>query len=119
MLISEDFQEGIASALGPVRIMIALNHIIWEFQSIHHALGQCDFLVGSEIGNVTSEKDEIKGVIPVHILQTGCKVFYRTSILSEVSISQKSESQRTVSRFPRIRKCPRHAQKHNSGHCKE
>ena len=72
--------------------MITLNHIIRESQSIHHALGQCYFFIGSEIGDITSEKHKVQRILIVYISETSLQVIDSPGIRSKVSISQKRKT---------------------------
>ena len=92
MLVTEDLQKGIATTFRPVRVMITLNHIVRKFQSIHHALGQCYFLIGSEIRDITSEKHKVQRILMVYISETSLQVIDSSGIRSKMSISHKSKT---------------------------
>ena len=96
VLIAKHFQESIAAAFRPVGIVIALHHIIRHTQRIHHAFGDSDLLIGTEIRDIASEKHEIQRVRLVYISQARAEVLYRTGMLCKMSVSDKCESEDTV-----------------------
>ena len=65
--VTKHFHKGIASALRPVCIVIALNNIIWKPQRIQHTLGDTDFFVSSEVSQIAPEYDEIQRIVSVYI----------------------------------------------------
>ena len=94
--------------------MIALHHIIRHTQRIHHAFGDSDFLICTEIRDIASEKHEVQRVRLVNISQARAEVLYRTGMHSEMSVSDKCESEDTVP--VRKSRCPRNAGKRGHGH---
>ena len=60
MLVSENFLECAAAALRPVGVVIALNHVDGPADGVSHRLRQADFIIGAEIGDISSEDYEIQ-----------------------------------------------------------
>ena len=80
-LVSEYFLECIATALGPLRIVVAGHCIVLCAKGIEHPFHIPYLLICSEIREVPSYEDEIQAFLAVHVADASPDVLHGLSTL--------------------------------------
>ena len=93
LFVAEGLHHAVAAALGPGCVVVARNGIVGHLQCVEQFLREGQFLVRTEVGDISGADHEIRPGVLVHIPYAELQVLRRLPLHRYMRVCQPGETQ--------------------------